>query len=216
MRTISFILILLIFRNLSLCGGFANLGGDTLNSDDKRIVAISSGLSLILPGLGQAYIGRFDVGRYFVASELTLWVAYLGMILYGRWLNEDAINFAVIHAGIDKAGKPDDFFVNIENFRNVYDYNDKKMRDRDYDLVYDPEKFFWWWDSDEARRRYKDMRKRSRAFKYYANFILAFVVVNHIVSAIDAGILARRLNRKIHMGIQPIPSGVLLSIKFKF
>jgi hypothetical protein len=184
------------------------------NNSDKKSPAVAFGLSLIFPGLGQAYLKRFDIGRYFLASEVSLWLAYFGLNEYGRWLNDDAINFAVARAGIDKTGKDDDFFANIENYRSVYDFNQRKGRDRNYDKLYDTDKFFWWWDTDESRQRYKDIRTKSRAMRYYAKFALVFVISNHFASAIDAFVLAKKSNLKL--GVLPTREGFNAYLSFNF
>ncbi len=182
----------------------------------KKSQAVAFGLSLIVPGLGQAYLNRFDVGKYFLASEISLWLLYFGMNEYGRWLNDDAINFAVLHAGIDRWGKTNDFFADIENFRSVYDYNLRKSRNREYEKLYDVEKFYWWWDSDQSRQRYKDIRTKSRAVRYYAKFAIVFTIANHLASAIDALILARKFNQNLEpkLGFIPSNGGVKFYINF--
>ncbi len=186
----------------------------TSEVSNKKSPAVAFGLSLVFPGLGQAYLKRFDVGRYFLASEISLWLVYFGLNEYGKWLNEDAINFAVARAGIDRNGKDGDFFANIENYRSVYDFNQRKGRDRDYDKLYDPGKFFWWWDTDESRQRYKDIRTKSRAARYYAKFALVFIISNHFASAIDAFVLAKKSNLKL--GVLPTRKGFDVYLSFNF
>jgi hypothetical protein len=182
----------------------------------ERSQAVAFGLSLIVPGLGQAYVNRFDVGKYFFVSEISLWLIYFGMNEYGKWLNDDAINFAVLYAGVDPRGKTNDFFADIENFRSVYDYNLRKSRNREFEKLYDVGKFYWWWDSDESRQRYKDLRTKSRAMKYYAQFSIVFIIANHLASAIDALILARKFNQNIEpkFGFIPSNGGVKFYINF--
>jgi len=218
-----FLLVLLV--NIVVAGDFDKfrirneiVSGVNLEDTEVRSPGVAFGLSLVVPGLGQAYVKRFDVGRYFLASEISLWLIYFGLNEYGKWLNNDAINFAVIHAGIEPAGKPDDFFANIENYRNVFDYNLRKGRDRDYDKIYDPEKFYWWWDSEQSRQRYKDMRIKSRAFRYYAKFSIIFIISNRFASAIDALILARRQKKNLNPEFSLIPTthGFNFYLKFDF
>lgn len=188
------------------------------DTNRSKSPAIAFGLSLIMPGLGEAYIQRFDIGKYFLISEISLWLAYFGLNEYGKWLNEDAINFAVIRAGIEPEGKPEDFFANIENYRSVYDYNLRKGRDRDYSKIYDPTKFYWWWDSEQSRLKYKDMRTKSRAFRYYAKFTIVFIISNHFASAIDALILTKKQNEdsSVKLSLFPLPNGFNLYVGFDF
>lgn len=214
----NFLHLLLIF-NIAVAGDldkFKIREEITSGQQNKKSQTVAFGLSLIVPGLGQAYLKRFDVGRYFIASEVSLWLLYFGMNEYGKWLNDDAISFAVLRAGINRSGKTDDFFANIENYRSVYDYNQRKSRDREYEKLYDVNKFYWWWDSDQSRQRYKDMRTKSRAVKYYAKFTVVFIIANHIASAIDALILARKFNQGFEpkFGFIPFGSGVKFYVNF--
>ncbi|CUS78634.1 hypothetical protein JGI7_00709 [Candidatus Kryptonium thompsonii] len=220
------IFLLFVVLNIAIAGDIdkfkirENIISGIVSENEKRekSPAVAFGFSLIVPGLGQAYLERFDVGKYFLASEISLWLVYFGLNEYGRWLNDDAINFAVIRAGIDPNGKPDDFFANIENYRSVYDYNLRKGRDRDYAKLYDPEKFYWWWDSEQSRQRYKDMRIKSRAFGYYAKFSFVFIIANHFASAIDALILARKQSKSLNheFGFIPSSRGLNFYLKFEF
>ncbi len=187
-----------------------------LGKQNEKSPALAFGLSLVVPGLGQAYVERFDVGKYFLISEISLWLVYFGMNEYGKWLNDDAVNFAVLHAGVDPTGKDNDFFANIENYKSVYDYNQRKGRDREYDKLYDVNKFYWWWDSDGSRQRYKDIRMKSRAIRYYAKFAVVFVVVNHFASAIDALILSKKSNISIKPELDPSSRGIEFCISLNF
>jgi hypothetical protein len=212
------IFILFFLANFLSAGDFERLMINekiVSGKDVKKSPALAFTMSLILPGTGQIYVDRFDVGRYFIASEISLWLVYFGLNEYGRWLNDDAINFAILNAGIDPVNKNDDFFSDIENYRSVFDFNQRKGRDRSYDKIYDPEKFFWWWNSDESRQKYKDIRIKSRAMKYYAKFALVFVIVNHFTSAIDAFILAKRFKLKPELNFKP-HQGLEFSLKLNF
>lgn len=212
-------LLLILLLNIAMAGDLEKFKiREEIISENKgeKSQAIAFGLSLIVPGLGQAYVNRFDVGKYFFISEISLWLIYFGMNEYGRWLNDDAINFAVLYAEVDPRGKTNDFFADIENFRSVYDYNLRRSRNREFEKLYDVGKFYWWWDSDESRQRYKDLRTKSRAMRYYAQFSIVFIIANHLASAIDALILTRKFNQNLEpkLGFIPSSDGVKFYINF--
>ena len=48
------------------------------------------------------------------------------------------------HAGVSAEGKDDQFFIDVGNFMSVADYNDKRLRDREPDKLYDPLKGYSW------------------------------------------------------------------------
>jgi len=150
--------------------------------------------SLVLPGMGELYAERFDVGKYSLIAEVGLWLTYTGFQLYGTWLQDDARAFAVTHAGINPNGKDDQFYVNVGNFLNTYDYNDKKLRDRDPGKVYNDPSYFWQWDSDANRARFRDLRVSADNVFNNSRFVIAAVIINHIISAINAARLTSKYN----------------------
>ena len=164
---------------------------------EKKSSATAVLYSLLLPGMGELYADGFDDGKYSLIAEGGLWVTYFSMREYGDWIQKDARNFAAIHAGAQINGKNDQFFVNLGNFVDTYEYNDKKLRDRELDRVYDENAgYYWKWDSDESRKEFRTMRVSSERVLNNSQFVIAAVVVNRIVSAINAARLTRLYNKR--------------------
>jgi hypothetical protein len=154
--------------------------------------------SLLLPGMGELYAGDFATGRYSLVAEATLWLTYISFQQYGSWIQADSRAYAMTHAGASTGGKDDQFFVSIGNFQNIYDYNDKKLRDRNISQVYDPAQGYYWnWDNDADRQRFKALRISSAKVFDNSRFVIGAVIVNHIVSALNAARLVRHYNRGI-------------------
>ncbi len=195
---------------------------------EKKSVALSVLYSLLLPGMGELYANDFNSGKYFVIAEATLWLTFTGFEMYGHWIQNDARHFTVTHAGVNPSGKDDQFFVNIGNFLNTYEYNEKKLRDRDIKSLYDVNSdYFWQWDSDASRQRYRDLRVKSDNVLNDVRFVVGAIIVNHLVSAINAA----RLTAKHNVGAGELegwqiessilrsfskPDGVLLTLKKSF
>ena len=155
--------------------------------------------SLLLPGMGELYADGFNQGQYSLIAEGGLWLTYFSFQQYGSWLQTDARNFAATHAGATTNGKQDQFFVDLGNFNDTYDYNDKKLRDRDILKVYDVNGgYFWRWDSDQNRREYRSMRVSSEKVLNNSQFVVASIVVNHLISAINAARLTRQYNQRLN------------------
>lgn len=158
--------------------------------------------SLLLPGMGELYADGFDDGKYSLIAEGGLWITYFSMREYGTWIQNDARNFASVHAGAQIDGKNDQYFVNLGNFVDTYEYNDKKLRDRELDRVYDENAgYYWKWDSDENRKEFRSMRVSSERVLNNSQFVIAAVVVNRIVSAINAARLTRLYNKRSEDGL---------------
>ena len=154
--------------------------------------------SLILPGWGQHYAESKTMMKAFIASEVILWGAFLGFTSWSNWLEDDFRPFSVTHAGVNLAGKPDQYFVDIGNFNNIFDYNQAQLRDRDVsDLYPETDDFVWQWDSKEKRREFEELRFRSDRAQNRAELTLALVFVNHIVSAIHSTLADFKLNERL-------------------
>ena len=162
----------------------------------KKSQALAVVYSLALPGMGELYADGFDNGKYSLTAEATLWLTYISFYQYGSWMQSDARSLVTVHAGASSGGKDDQFFVNAANFSNVYDYNDKKLRDRALDEVYDPSQgYYWSWDSDANRQRFRALRISSDKVFNNSRFVIGAIIVNHIVSALNAARLVRHFNR---------------------
>jgi len=154
--------------------------------------------SLLVPGMGELYADRFEVGRSFVISESGLWLTYAGFRLYGGLLRDDARDFARTHAQADPTGKADQFYVDLGNFRDVYEYNEKQLRDREIQKLYDPDAgYFWRWDDTASRLQYRDLRVSSDAVFNNSRFVVGAIIVNHVVSALNAARVTLAHNRSL-------------------
>jgi hypothetical protein len=151
--------------------------------------------SIILPGMGELYADRFDRGKYPLIAEASLWLGLLGVNAYGDWVQQDARTFARQHGGFDGAGKTDEFYVRIENYQDLYDYNNQRLIERRLDDLYpDQPQWYWEWDSDENRRYYKDRRILSDKMHNAVSFFVLGMIANRIWSAIQSAMFVRRHN----------------------
>ena len=159
--------------------------------------------SLFVPGTGQLYSDRFDVGKYFMISEASLWLGYAAFTIYGNWLLDDAYNYAASHAGITNDGKErdDKFYIDIGNYENYEQFNNEQLIFGQYENLYDPEKgYYFWWDKTENRRKYREDKLASDRIKNDRLFIVGAILVNHVVSAISAIVLTNKYNNELSKG----------------
>jgi hypothetical protein len=160
-------------------------------SDDKKSVSLAVVLSLLLPGMGELYVGDYSTGRYLTAADGALWITYASFELYGTWLRDDARKFATTNAGVNLSGQDNQFFVDIGNYKDVYYYNERKLQERQDNKLYDPNSsYFWSWNDDQNRQEYKKLRISSDQAFNSKQYVVAAVIINHIVSAINAARLA--------------------------
>ena len=166
----------------------------------RKSVVLAIAYSLVLPGLGDLYAENFGTGKYFMGTDAGLWLTYGGIRVYGQWLKDDAKTLAVQSASANFDGKDDKFEVNLGNFADVLSYNDAKLRNREYELLYDPKSnFAWQWSSDADRLHYKDQRNRGEGTLRNSQFVLGALVLNRVISAISAARSVSAYNRSVQM-----------------
>ncbi|MFQ5602384.1 MAG: hypothetical protein ACE5HS_03880 [bacterium] len=154
--------------------------------------------SLILPGWGQYYAGSKSMMKMFIVTEVLTWASYIGFTTWKNWLADDYRTFAVTHAGVDLEGKSERYFVDVGNFRDIFEFNQAQLRDRDVASLY-PEtaEFFWRWDSAENQQKFETLRIRSDRAGNRAEFALAAVFLNHLLSAIHSTLAVHKFNKQL-------------------
>lgn len=192
----------------------------------KKSAGVAVLYSLLLPGMGELYADGFDNGIYSLSAETVLWLTYIGFQSYGSMLQKDARLFAAVHAGAEISGKDEKYFVNIGNFLDAYEYNEKKLRDREIEKLYNVNAGYYWnWDSDANRKTYRAMRVSSDKVFNNGKFVIGAIVANHIFSAVNAARLVRRYNNnlaekleswriesKLYSSSGALPNGISLSV----
>lgn len=168
--------------------------------------------SLLIPGAGEYYAGSKKMAKVFFISEGLLWATYFSFRTYGHWKENDYRRFAVTHAGVDLNGKDHQYFVDIENYNNIQEFNEAKLRQRDVDAMYPENDFYGWqWDSGASRKRFERIRIASDKAFNNSLLVIGGIVLNHLISGIDALSAARRRtdehHNRIKLGVMGLPEG---------
>ena len=176
--------------------------------------------SLVLPGWGEYSLGNQIRGRIFVLSETTLFLAILGSHFISKRQETEYRAYAAEHAGISPVGKDRQFWVDIGNYSSLLAFNEEHLRWRDFNALYeDNDTWTWAWDSNDNRERFENMRIASDSWMLRSSFFIGGVVLNHIVSAIDALYLSKISNIKetvVFANYDPYLDKAGLSLNFYF
>jgi len=174
---------------------FSSKGQQTIRKKSKGQAFLQS---LIVPGWGQHYAESKTMTKVFFASEVLLLGTYLGFTVWSNWLEDDYQTFAVTRAGINPEGKPNRYFVDIGNFNDIFEFNQAQLRIRDVsDLYEETNEFLWRWDSEGNRIKFEDMRIRSDRADSRAEFTLAAIFTNHLISAIHSILAVHKFNKRL-------------------
>ncbi len=170
-------------------------------SNDIETAKKSAGLailySLLLPGMGELYADGYESGKYFTIAEGVLLGTYIGMSVYASNQEDNYKAYATTNASINTIGKDDDYFATIGQYQNIDNYNDQKALERNFNQMYDTETFFWKWQSTEDRRAYRSMWSSSEQTYNDLRFIVGAMILNRVVSAINAVRLVSAYNNRI-------------------
>ena len=157
--------------------------------------------SLLFPGWGELSLNQNSRGQKLMAADIILWLTVFNGKNLSKNYESDYRAFASEHAGVNWSHTDYLFAVDIGYYEDLNDYNSAKARQRSLELETDlngglireyghaiyPENgdFDWQWDSDSNRKSYKDMRISSANWDKYANFAIAGLLVNRVISVID-------------------------------
>lgn len=182
-------------------------GFEEAEQKSSKSTALAILYSLLVPGTGHWYLDRMDVGKYFVGVEAAALTGLIAMNVHGDNVADDAKSYSVQHAQVtDPGGRDEDFFVNVGNYNNVYEYNNDKLARGEYSLLYDANTQFWNWDSENNRFIFETQRRDSE--EIYNNRIIfgSIMIANRVVSAISAFLIAKDTGKK-KVSIEPVIYG---------
>ncbi|MCI0329387.1 MAG: hypothetical protein L0196_00330 [candidate division Zixibacteria bacterium] len=170
--------------------------------EKKKVSTLKAvGLSVLVPGTGHWYLGRRDRARLFFGMEAAGWASFAAFLWFSNQRESDYRNFAVARAGVDPAGKDEQFWRSLTFYENRDEYN-RIGRVTNLDNPFYPENAFynWQWDSPDSRNRYRNLRNSSKTAHRRAIFTLALLGVERLVAAADAYRLSKKMNAKASTG----------------
>ena len=190
--------------------------------------------SLVFPGWGELSLNESSRGQKLIAADIILWLTVFNGKNLSKNYESDYRAFASEHAGVNWNHTDYLFAVDIGYYDDLNAYNSAKARQRSLELETDlngglireyghtmyPENgdFDWQWDNDSNRKSYKDMRISSANWDKYANFAIAGLLVNRVISVIDVMYL-EKMGSSIPIQSQVIANGsndLQLKLTFPF
>jgi hypothetical protein len=198
-----------------------------VNVPEKKKAGLAILYSLLLPGMGELYAESYSSGKYFTIAEGALWGTFIGMNVYASWMQNRYKSFAASNAGINPDGKDDEYFSIISEYLSIEEYNNEKALERKFGEMYNTKRFYWNWQNSDDRKKYRSMWVSSEQTFNDVRFVAGLLIVNRLVSAINAVRLVSAYNKRIeeevswniYMGLSnPInlPTSVTLNFQTKF
>ena len=108
------------------------------------------------------------------------------------------VKFAATYANASLEDKNDEFRDLVGFYDDIDQYNSLgRVQDPDGPYLEDNATNHWRWQSESEQSTYRHLKNRSREAFRRADFMIGLVVVNRIVSIIDAIRDAKRANSKL-------------------
>ncbi len=189
----------------------------------KKKIGLGILYSLLLPGMGELYGGDYSTGKYFTIFEAASWLTYFGLNYYSLNEKNNYEDFAAANAGVSRNGKDSKYWANIGIYMNIDQYNNTMDLQWQFDEVYNRDAFYWKWKNGNDRAAYRNMWVASEHAKTALNYVAGVMVLNRIVSAINAVRIIKKHNNKIsstssigiNFGIESL-TGIPQGIKINF
>ncbi|MBN1327700.1 MAG: hypothetical protein JW996_07105 [Candidatus Cloacimonetes bacterium] len=175
--------------------------------------------SALIPGWGELSAGSKS-GYVFLATEVLLWSANFYFMNEETLKEREAFNYAVKYANIDPDNDYNNtFYYHLSKYpssgfepggynsyilQQAEQYDDPIERQEFLDNNLYPDEFYWDWENTDKRKNYGVKRKDAANFSDYAKAMTGTIVVNHVISSINAlriTILKKRL--KLGMYFDP-------------
>ncbi|MDH3216816.1 MAG: DUF5683 domain-containing protein, partial [Candidatus Krumholzibacteria bacterium] len=163
--------------------------------------------SLLLPGLGQRYLGETREARIFFTTEAVVWAGFITFQIQGNLREDEYKEYAQVFAGVSSTSHSDDYYKLLTQYDSSGRYEDVIKGDGRLILYPDVdvetlEQYFvsnrisdyepWVWRSAEYRRAYQDRRSASKRAYRRSVYTVAAGIANRVASAFFAYRSGRR------------------------
>ena len=179
----------------------SGLLGDDVTLTETRSTSKAVMYSLLLPGLGQWYLGEKTSAKVFFAIDIAIWTSFIVFNVQADLREDEYQEYARTFAGVTQLNHSDDYYGILTEHDSFRDYEDEIKSDGRFALypdvdvaaldqyflenrVSDYESWVWW--SADHRRAYQDRRSASKRADRRAVYALAAAVANRVASAFFA------------------------------
>lgn len=159
---------------------------DFTNQPEKKSVMLGIAYSLLLPGMGELYGGDYSLGKYFTIADAVFWGGVVGLNVYGDNQKDNYKAYAESVGGVNVAGKNDQYFADISEYISIEKFNKDQEKYRDFENTYNEETHYWNWGDNKTRQEYRGMWSKSESAYNNVRFVVGALVLNRIISAINA------------------------------
>lgn len=179
---------------------------ESISKNSSKSLPLAIGASLLLPGMGQYYLGEETFVKAYIWTDVALWVATFGSYFFGERQIANARSYASRHAGIVNPPSSESFLNLMCDYRSRggvdgensnpdsdEDYNQAMLRrghaiDKDYPF---DESHSWNWgssDNPETSHRmshFRDIMRNYRISRIAFQVSIGALILNRVISVLD-------------------------------
>lgn len=177
----------------------------------EKNVKLAMLYSLLLPGLGESYLGHKGRATVFFVAEGAIWTSFAVFRIQGGHREDLYKEFAEVNAGVAQRND-EEFYRTIGNFiaadgpfsaneqvrrqaRSIYP-NDREKQDEYFEENAYTGDDAWTWSSQDRLDRYGEMRSSAENAYHNSELAVGLLVANRILSVVDVGLLGARSKRE--------------------
>jgi hypothetical protein len=210
---------------------------DTVDLFAKKNAPQKSGIlamtaSILLPGLGQQYLGQKEKALAYFSAEALFIFGAVFCDRYSQQIFNNAKSYAWEHANVSGGtGADDNFWQNVRYYDESDGLNQSISRgyNKQQELVYRDQShdyltpnLQWRWDDPANRTTYGTFLDRSQKYQVAASFFIGAMVLDRLVSFVDARFSAQHQSSTQRSALLISPSvnprngasGISLSTEF--
>ena len=179
---------------------------ESMSKNSSKSLPLAIGASLLLPGMGQYYLGEETFVKAYIWTDVALWVATFGSYFFGERQIANARSYPSRHAGIVNPPSSESFLNLMGDYRSRggvdgensnpdsdEDYNQAMLRrghaiDKDYPF---DESHSWNWgssDNPETSHRmshFRDIMRNYRISRIAFQVSIGALILNRVISVLD-------------------------------
>ncbi|KAB2846097.1 MAG: hypothetical protein F9K45_02585 [Melioribacteraceae bacterium] len=194
------------------------------NEPEKKSPMVAIAYSLLLPGMGELYGGDYSLGKYLTIADAVFWGGVIGFNIYGGNQEDNYKAYAESIGGVNVNGKDEQYFADISEYISIEQFNTEQEKYREFENLYNEETHYWNWGDNKTRQEYRGMWSKSESAYNNVRFAVGALVLNRVISAINAVRVVAAYNKKLNeemswnvsVGIKKIDQNLPSSLKLNF
>jgi len=179
----------------------SGLLGDDVTLYETKSTGKAVLYSLLLPGLGQWYLGEKTPAKVFFGIDIAIWTSFIVFTVQSELREDEYQQYARTFAGVTQLDHSDDYYGILTKYDSFRNYEDEIKGEGRFALYPDVDvaaldRYFienrvadyeqWVWRSADHRRAYQDRRSASKRADRRAVYAVAAAVANRVAAAFFA------------------------------